>query len=40
MNVVVDDAEEIYLGKALAAGKTNRSVGKSTTTCFSIILAN
>ncbi|KAG8967350.1 mRNA splicing protein sme1 [Tulasnella sp. 419] len=28
MNVVLDDAEEIYSGKAAAAGKSNRSIGR------------
>ncbi|KAG9008850.1 mRNA splicing protein sme1 [Tulasnella sp. JGI-2019a] len=28
MNVVLDDAEEVYVGKAAAPGKTNRTIGR------------
>ncbi|KAG9031517.1 mRNA splicing protein sme1 [Tulasnella sp. JGI-2019a] len=28
MNVVLDDAEEVYVGKAAAPGKTNRAIGR------------
>lgn len=33
MNVVLDDAEEVYVGKTPAPDKTNRSIGMQYVTC-------